>query len=121
MVQLTTALNPEDIERYLASALGEAKPIGRYHEAWHILRATDAMPALVLFRHVTISIDDLYRLCNLLLSAGIQHGYMVYVESDMPAEIIHAAGRIGIHLVDHIMVENLLTQELNKRNQEATP
>jgi len=100
MVQLTHVISPDDVERHVAHALGDGEPpIGRYQEAWHILRADDALPALILFRHVVVSLDDLYRLCNLMLTARICNGYLVYVESDMPPAIIEAARKIGI--VEH--------------------
>ena len=115
MVKLTQALNPQDIERYVAQALGGGPVIGRYQEAWHILRVTDGLPALVLFRHVTISINNLYRLCRLLLTTGIRHGYLVYVSGQIPSDIINAAQHIGnITLCDQRIVELILTHTLNK-------
>jgi len=117
MVKLTHALNPEDVERYIARALGDGEPpLGHYQEAWHIIRADDDLPALILFKHVVVSLDDLYRLCNLMFTARIYCGYLVYIEGDMPVDIIDAARKIGwIEVMDHFMAEKLLEQELNKR------
>ena len=120
MVQLTQVISPDDAERYIAQALGDGEPpIGRYQEAWHILRATDDLPALILFRHVVVSLDDLYRLCNLMLTARIPCGYLVYIEGDMPPNIIDAARKIGVEVMDNFTAEKLLEKELSKRTPGA--
>ena len=117
MVNVTRLLTPDDVERYVARALADAGGvIGRHHAAWHILRADDHMPALVYVKHLVISLDDLYQLCNWLLTAGIRHGVLVYAQGDMPPDIISAARAMGITVLDQLLVEKIMRQIV-----EATP
>ena len=111
MVSLTKALNPDDIERHITTALGDGVNLGRVHEAWHITRAADSLPALVLFRHTDITLDHIYRLCSLMLESGILRGYLV-VTAPVGIEIRYAAEKIGIELLDCDDIEALLIQVL---------
>ena len=116
MIKLTHVLNPEDIERYVTRALGGGPVIGRYEETWHILDADDNLPALVLFRHVTIGLENLYRLYRLLLTTRIHHGYLVYVSGEIPADVINVAQQIGsITLFDQRMVELILIRAVRNK------
>lgn len=99
--------SPDDVEYHLVTILGEV--IGRWHEAWHIMRAGDYLPALALFCHTQVDIEYLYRLCHLMLDAHVPRGYLVTLEA-APPDVIHAARSIGIVLLDAAVVEVLLQQ-----------
>jgi len=111
MVDLTKALRPDDIEQYIVRALADGSPLGQFHEAWYITRAGDSLPALILFRHITIELDHVYRLCALMLQSGISHGYLV-TTAPLTSKIVHAARSIGITLLDETIVEGMLTKAL---------
>jgi len=116
-------LGYDDVEYHLVTILGEV--IGRWHESWHIMRAGDQMPALVLFCHTEVDLDYVYRLCHLMLAAHVPRGYLVTMEI-APSDVIHAARSIGIVLLDAAAVEILLQHILevlygDNPDQHTTP
>lgn len=113
MVHYTAILNPDDVESYLAQAIGDVPPLGRYYEAWHITQM-DGLPALILVRHEFVTMDNLHRLCHLLLRSGIAHGYLASIREPFSTELIQSAAIVGITLLDGDAVEAFIAAELEK-------
>jgi hypothetical protein len=108
MAGLVDTLDPLAVERYVVNALGSV--IGHYHECWHILRADDALPALVKFRHVSVSISDLRRLAELRTQAGMPHGYLVSTSLPFSDDLVYFADQISIDLINAYQVENIVRE-----------
>lgn len=106
MVAVTKAVSPDDLEQLIARALSDAI-LERFHTAWYITRATDHLPALVLFRHTHVNLDHVHELCALLLRSGISHGYLV-TPARVPESVERACTIIGLELIHNGRLETML-------------
>jgi len=112
MVAVVKAIGPDDLEQLVIRALSNAV-LGRFHTAWYITRATDHLPALVLFRHTHINLDHVHELCSLLLRSGISHGYLV-TPARVPESVERACAIIGLELLHGDQLETMLERILEE-------
>ena len=106
MVAASRAVGPDDLEQLITHALGE-DILGRFRTAWYIIRATDHLPALVLFRHTHVNLDHVHELCALLLRSGISRGYLV-TPARVPPSVERACAIIGLELIHGDALDQLL-------------